>query len=109
VGGLQAGTGTAPLGNAPTTPLKAARQGVVQAQVGNQGSSRSRAVDSQPHAEQAQQDPRRVAIDFIKVEEEALADEPLPAGRREQVRRYFDSLRKQLSAADSPAEPKHAE
>lgn len=101
-GGLQAGTGTAPLGNEPVTPLEAKRRGTVNAQVGEQGSSQQRAVAPRSHEEQAQVAARRSAVEFIKVQEEALADEPLPASRREQVRRYFNSLRQQL-AAEAPA------
>jgi hypothetical protein len=104
-GGLQAGTGSAPLGNSPVAPLKAPRQGTVAAQVGSEGTSKSRAFESLPQEERAAQNPRRQAIESIKVEEEALADEPLPAGRREQVRRYFDALRKQLSAVEPGSEP----
>jgi hypothetical protein len=103
-GGLQAGTGSAPLGNTPVAPLHASRQGTVAAQIGAEGTSKSRTIDSLPQEEQAAQNPRRQAIEFIKVEEEALADEPLPAGRREQVRRYFDTLRKQLSTVEPESE-----
>ena len=39
---------------------------------------------------------RDIAIEFIKVQEEALASEPLPLSRREHVLRYFTALRKQL-------------
>jgi hypothetical protein len=39
---------------------------------------------------------RDIAIEFLKVQEEALASEPLPLSRREHVLRYFTALRKQL-------------
>lgn len=101
-GGLQAGTGTAPLGNNPVAAMEAKRRGTVNAQVGEQGSSQQRAIAPRPHEEQAQLAARQSAVEFIKVQEEALADEPLPASRREQVRRYFNSLRQQLNA-EAPA------
>jgi hypothetical protein len=105
----QAGSGTAAMGNAPTKPLAARRQGTVQVQPSGEGPSQTREVEGQPHTEQAKQDPRQLAAEFIKVEEEALADEPLPVSRRDQVRRYFNALRQQLSDPPAKTEPKHHE
>jgi hypothetical protein len=103
-GGLAAGTGSAPLGNTPTNLLDATRRGVVQAQVGQDGASQVRSVEPKQHQEEAQREARKTAVEFIKVQEEALADEPLPAARREHVRRYFNSLRQQLTSGESPHE-----
>lgn len=112
-GGLQAGTGTAPLGNNPVAAMEAKRRGTVNAQVGEQGSSQQRTIAPRPHEEQAQVAARQSAVEFIKVQEEALADEPLPASRRDQVRRYFNALRRQLapeaSAGAATTEPERKE
>ncbi len=43
---------------------------------------------------------REIAIEFLKVQEEALASEPLPLSRREHVLRYFTALRKQLESSE---------
>ena len=50
--------------------------------------------------EQSGRSKRDIAIDFLKVQEEALASEPLPLSRREHVLRYFTALRKQLEQAE---------
>ena len=50
---------------------------------------------------------RDIAIDFLKVQEEALSSEPLPLSRREHVLRYFTALRKQLeTGSEAGAETK---
>jgi hypothetical protein len=55
-----------------------------------------RDVEGQDHAEEASRAARQLSLDFITAEEEALSEEPLPISRREQVRRYFTELRKQI-------------
>lgn len=96
-GGSQAGRGTAPLGaNQPTTPPDATESGVVAPAPGAEGPSAVRAVAGGPHRETATRSRREIAIDFLKTEEAALADEPLPNSRREQVLRYFTAIRQEL-------------
>jgi hypothetical protein len=96
VGGLKAGTGTAPLGTAMTIPKDATQTGVVNAQISGEGSSSVRDKTGQMHGEDTERENRNLAEKFIKSEEAALADEPIPLSRREQVLRYFTALRKQL-------------
>jgi hypothetical protein len=107
-GGLEAGVGTAPLGAQATQALKAAGTVQVGAAVGKDGPSSVRAVDSGPHAEEVQRKTRQLAVAALRAEEEALAEERLPLGRREEVLRYFTAIRRQLSdepAADKPSKP----
>jgi hypothetical protein len=54
------------------------------------------------HRETTARAAQDLAIEFIKTEEEALAEEPLPLSRRQQVLRYFTALRRQLVEHDSP-------
>lgn len=96
VGGSQAGNGSAPLGNTPTRPIDSQRTGVVAAAATNEGESEKRAVQGESHREQSARRQQQLAITFIKAEEAALADEPIPASRREQVLRYFTALRQQF-------------
>jgi len=102
-GGLMAGHGTAGYGNTPTTPMAATGTGVVNANIGEQGPTQIRRIDG-THREETERRARELAIEFIKTEEEALADEPLPLSRRQQVLRYFTALRRQLVEQRSPTE-----
>jgi hypothetical protein len=54
--------------------------------------------DPQDRREESARSKRDIAIEFLKVQEEALASEPLPLSRREHVLRYFTALRKQLES-----------
>ena len=49
---------------------------------------------------------RDIAIEFLKVQEEALASEPLPLSRREHVLRYFRALRKQIEGQSASEDRK---
>lgn len=95
-GGLMAGHGSAPYGAAATKPLDASRTGVVEGRLNEDGPSTARAIDGRLHREEAQRSMQEIAIAFIKSEEEALSDEPLPLSRREQILRYFTALRRQI-------------
>jgi len=66
--------------------------------VGNTGSSEMTTKEPQDRQESSGRSARDIAIDFLKVQEEALSAEPLPLSRREHVLRYFTALRKQLEA-----------
>ena len=96
VGGSQAGRGIAPLGADPTTLLETNTTGVVAPAPGAEGPSEVRSVAGQAHREQAVRSRTEIAKEFLKTEEAALADEPLPLSRRAQVLLYFTALRKQL-------------
>lgn len=95
-GGSAAGNATAPLGADPTKPLEAKQTGVVAPTPGAEGPSEMRSVAGQSHREQATRARTEMAKEFLKVEEAALADEPLPLSRRAQVLLYFTALRQQL-------------
>ena len=83
----------------------------MNAAVGADGESEMTTRDPQDRTEASARSARDIAIDFLKVQEEALASEPLPLSRREPVLRYFTALRKQLeaSAADAPAKDEPAD
>ena len=95
-GGSQAGRGTAELGGDATKPIDAAQTGVVAPTPGAEGPSQTRAVAGQSHREESARAKKQIAMDFLKAEESALAEEPLPLSRRAQVLRYFTALRQQL-------------
>ena len=95
-GGSQAGRGSAPLGADATKPRDATQTGVVAPTPGAEGPSQTRAVAGQSHREAAARSRKEIAIEFLKAEEAALAEEPLPLSRRAQVLLYFTALRQQL-------------
>jgi hypothetical protein len=95
-GGLQAGTGTAEMGNQTTNALKATQDSKITAQINADGESTFRAVEGQAHREQSQLDRQQIIVDFIKVEEEALDEKALPMSRREHVARYLSALREKF-------------
>ena len=92
-GGHQAGQGTSAPGGGTRPGHDAAGTSVVEAMPMTQGASQMSQVDPQGHREQAMRNSRELAIEFIQTEEEALAEEPLPLSRRQQVLRYFTMLR----------------
>ncbi|MDP6118189.1 MAG: hypothetical protein QGG53_40505 [Planctomycetota bacterium] len=96
IGGQRAGTGTAAYNKQKTVPFKASSTHVANQQFGADGESSVRSTEGQPHTENAREERKQAAMDFIKAEEDALDEEPLPLTRREQVLRYFTELRKQL-------------
>ena len=96
VGGSEAGRGSAPLGGEATKPRDATQTGVVAPTPGAEGPSQTRAVAGQSHREESARSKKQIAIEFLKAEEAALAEEPLPLSRRAQVLRYFTALRQQL-------------
>lgn len=95
-GGSQAGNGTAKMDGAKTAQTKAGNASQVSAQSGSDGSSSVRAVEGAARTEQAAQQSANVTVEFIKQQEAALDEAALPQARREQVRRYFDELRKRF-------------
>lgn len=95
-GGLQAGVGKADLNNAPTQKQGSGTSSVVQAQQTSEGQSTVRSVEGGTRAEQPARTFNQVALDAIEAEEAALDEASLPPARREQVRRYFNELRKRF-------------
>ena len=96
LGGLQAGHGSAPY--VPTTnALFAAThtERVVAADSGHGDASR-RTVLRAPHARDVADNSKALMIAFVKAEEEAMNEEPLPPSRRGQVIRYFKEVRRRL-------------
>ncbi|MDP1587552.1 MAG: hypothetical protein Q8M07_07420, partial [Prosthecobacter sp.] len=94
--GPQPGVGKADLNNTPTQKQDSGNQSVVQAQQNNEGRSTVRSVEGGPRAEQSTRGATQTALDAIQAEEAALDESALPPARREQVRRYFNELRKRF-------------
>ncbi len=94
--GLPPGQGKADLNNAPTEKQKTDNQNVVRAQQGNEGQSTVRSVEGGARTEQSTRSATQTALDAIQAEEAALDEAALPPARREQVRRYFNELRKRF-------------
>lgn len=94
--GQQPGMGRAELNNTPTQKQQTSHEDVVQAQQNNQGQSSVRSVEGGPRTEQSTQGATQTTLEAIQAEEEALDEAALPPARREQVRRYFNELRKRF-------------
>lgn len=95
-GGQQPGFGKAELNNTPTQKQQSSNEDVVQAQQNRQGQSTVRSVEGGPRTEQSGMGATETTLEAIQAEEEALDEAALPAARREQVRRYFNELRKRF-------------
>jgi hypothetical protein len=95
-GGLRAGNGSAGYANNPTQAQAASKDDTVQGQVNAQGESMVRQIDPSSHQEDAQRQRQQAIAKILRTEEEALANEPLPASRRKQVLQYLTTLRRQL-------------
>lgn len=94
--GLPPGVGKAPLNNTPTNAQTVGNQSVVHAQQSGEGQSSVRTVEGTTHAEQSTRQERATALETIAAEEAALDEASLPPARREQVRRYFNELRRRF-------------
>lgn len=94
--GLPPGAGKAELNNAPTQKIETGNQSLVQAQQNSEGQSTVRSVEGGARTEQATRSATQTALDAIQAEEAALDEAALPPARREQVRRYFNELRKRF-------------
>lgn len=95
-GGRQPGAGKAELNNTPTQKQQSSNESVVQGQQNNEGQSTVRSVEGGPRNEQTVRGATQTALDAIEAEEAALDEAALPPARREQVRRYFNELRKRF-------------
>ncbi|HSI85994.1 MAG TPA: hypothetical protein VK970_19575 [Candidatus Methylacidiphilales bacterium] len=96
-GGSRPGTGSAGYGTDATKPTEAAGTVTVEAGRNDQGQSFTRTIQGSGGSNQTSRNKSEVARQQIQKEEEALSDEPLPAARREQVLRYFQSLRQNIA------------
>ncbi|MFN0077379.1 MAG: hypothetical protein ACKVY0_12985 [Prosthecobacter sp.] len=96
--GQEPGVGKADLNNTPTPKLERGNQIVVQGQQNNEGQSTVRSVEGGARTEQSTRTATQAALESIQAEEAALDEAALPPARREQVRRYFNELRKRFEA-----------
>lgn len=94
-GGSQAGSGHVASSGGPTTPQAATSTRTVTAASG-EGHSEQTQVSGQVHEESAARALAQTPLDLVDAEERALSEDPLPAGRRAQVKAYFTLLREQL-------------
>ena len=94
--GLTPGAGKADLNNTPTQKQDTSNQSALRGQQGTEGQSSVRSVEGAAHNEQAGRSATQTALDAIQAEEAALDEAALPPARREQVRRYFNELRKRF-------------
>jgi hypothetical protein len=94
--GSDPGNATSDPGNNPTEKIKAGRGAQANVQRNADGSSTVRSIEGQTHNEQTARASQTTAIEAIAAEEGALDDAALPPARREQVRRYFNELRKKF-------------
>lgn len=95
-GGPQPGAGKAELKNTPTVRQETAKSDVVQAQQNAEGQSSVRTVEGGTRREQSARSATQTTLDALQAEEAALDEAALPPARREQVRRYFNELRKRF-------------
>lgn len=101
-GGQQPGSGTAPLSADDTEAIQqAALSALVEAQATAQGLSQRREVaGGDKQGEQVSSPMRKAAVDALNNEERSLDEAVLPAARREQIRRYFNELRRRLNPGE---------
>jgi len=92
--GLHAGEGMAELRPNPTKPMGSGRDDLVVAAANAEGRSERRTVEAEgASGETSTRGTQETDAEFGAVDEAAMDEAALPAGRREQVRRYFTVLR----------------
>lgn len=94
--GDKPGVGKSDLNNAPTTKQETAKSDMVQAQQNAEGPATVRSVEGGARKEDAARSATQTTLEAIQAEEAALDEAALPPARREQVRRYFNELRKRF-------------
>lgn len=94
--GRDPGVGKAELNNTPTAKQASGAESVVQAQQNNEGRSTVRSVQGAPRTETGSRSATETALEAIEAEEAALDESALPPARREQIRRYFNELRRRF-------------
>lgn len=90
------GVGKADLNNTPTEKMETQQRDMVQAQQNAEGQSTTRSVEGGTRRESSTRSATQTTLESIQAEEAALDEAPLPPARREQVRRYFNELRKRF-------------
>tara|TARA_R110002096_G_scaffold169222_1_gene340744 strand:- start:8720 stop:10570 length:1851 start_codon:yes stop_codon:yes gene_type:complete len=98
--GLEAGFGSAEMKENRTEALNANKDALVDAVINADGESTMQTVQGGTRSEAAQRQLQAQAAEYIAVEEEALDAQALPAGRREQVLRYFTALREKFEDSE---------
>ena len=94
--GLPPGNSKADLNSTPTSKQNTDNQSVVRAQQNSEGQSTVRSVEGGARNEQSTRTATQTVLESIQAEEAALDESALPPARREQVRRYFNELRKRF-------------
>jgi hypothetical protein len=94
-GGSQAGTGHVKSSGPATAARTPSSTSTVAAQAGD-GHSEQVQVAGQQHDEGSARSTSQTPLEVVEAEEKALAEDPLPAGRRAQVKAYFTLLREKL-------------
>jgi hypothetical protein len=94
--GMKPGNNTAKMDETKTQQQKAGQSSTVNAKAGNDGASSTRSIEGGVRQEAANRTAEQMAVDTIQQQEAALDDAALPPARREQVRRYFEELRKRF-------------
>lgn len=94
--GDKPGVGKSDLNNAPTSKQETAKSDMVQAQQNAEGQATVRSVEGGARPEQSSRSATQTTLEAIQAEEAALDEAALPPARREQVRRYFNELRKRF-------------
>jgi hypothetical protein len=98
-GGLEAGSGTAPLGEEIGEISAAQQDAEVAAVQGLEGESQMRSVEGTARAEAVQRSRQDIVKKFLAVEEQALDEANLPLTRRQHVIRYFSEIRRQFETS----------
>ncbi len=100
-GGLLPGQGSYQAqGETAAARIETPRQGTVVAQQNASGQSSVRAIEGGTREEDATRTRQQVATEFLKVEEAALDEKPIPLSRKTAVRRYFNSLREKFETSE---------
>jgi hypothetical protein len=98
---MEAGSGTAPLGEEIGEITAAQQDAEVLAVRGSDGESQMRSVEGTARREGAQRSPQDIVKEFLAVEEQALDDVNLPLTRRQHVIRYFSEIRRQFETSST--------
>jgi hypothetical protein len=94
---LPPGAGSSEVKGEETETLATGQSALTTAQPTGQGASTLRQVEGgAPRDEAVRQGSAALSVEFMEAQEAAMDEVALPTARREQVRRYFNALRKRL-------------
>jgi hypothetical protein len=100
--GLPPGAGTSELKGEETAVPESGKSAMTTAQQTGEGASTLRQVEGgAPRDEAVSQGSAALSVEFMEAQEAAMDEAALPTARREQVRRYFNALRKRLEGGIS--------